>query len=111
MVVTPAEGPYAPADEVTLNWPAYAQCPSGFPVTNYRLEIVGGELIGEDDAVLGANATSVGVTLGEPGTFQASYVVRCSNINTPKSSTLSVTITDPDAEDGDGESGSGEGTT
>lgn len=110
MVVTPAEAPYAPSDEITLSWPAYAQCPSGFPVTNYRLEIVGGELVDEDDTVLGANATSVGVTLGEPGTFQASYVVSCSSINTPKSSTLSVTITDPDAEDEDGESGSAEGT-
>ena len=112
MVVTPAAGPYAPADEITLSWPAYAQCPSGFPVTNYILEIVGGTLIDEADATLGPNKNSVGVTLGDPGTLQASYVVSCSDINTPKSQTVSVTITDPDAgsdEDSDGGSEGGGG--
>ncbi len=112
MVVTPAAGPYAPADEITLSWPAYAQCPSGFPVTNYILEIVGGTLIDEADATLGPNKNSVGITLGDPGTFQASYVVSCSDINTPKSETVSVTITDPDAgseeeSDGGGDGGGG----
>ena len=112
MVVTPAVGPYSPADEITLSWPAYAQCPSGFPVTNYILEIVGGTLIDEADATLGPNKNSVGVTLGDPGTLQASYVVSCSDINTPKSQTVSVTITDPDAgsdEDSDGSSEGGGG--
>lgn len=103
IVANPADGPYLPGDEVTLSWPAYAQCPTGFPVTNYRLEIVGGELVGEDDTILGARATSVVATLGDPGTFQASYVVSCSDINTPKSGVLSITIDDPDAPDESGD--------
>lgn len=96
MAVTPAEGPYAPGDEITLSWPAYAQCPSGFPVTGYLLEIVGGTLNDEDDAALPAEATSVSVTLGAAGSFRASYVVSCTEINTPKAPDLSLTVVAPE---------------
>jgi len=99
MVIDPVEGPYAPGDEITLSWPAYAQCPTGFPVTNYRLEITRGSLVDEDDTVLGPDATSVEVTLGDAGNFSASYVVSCSDINTPKSSAATLTIADPDEGD------------
>ena len=97
MLANPAEGPYAPADVVTLSWPAYAQCPSGFPVTEYRLEVVGGSLDDLEGTVVGPEVTSVAVTLGDPGTLRASYVVSCTGINSPKSTALSLTITDPDA--------------
>jgi len=100
LAVTPAEGPYTPGDDITISWPAYAQCPSGFPVTNYLLEIVGGTLNDEDDAALPAGSTSASITLGAAGTFRASYVVTCTSINTPKSAVLSFDITEP--EDGTG---------
>ncbi len=99
IVANPAEGPYAPDDAVTLSWPSYSQCPSGFPVTEYRLEIVGGTLVDRDNPVVGPELTSVAVTLGDPGTLQASYVVSCSGINSPKSAALSLTIADPNAPD------------
>ena len=83
LAITPAEGPYAPGDDITISWPAYAQCPSGFPVTNYLLEIVGGTLNDEDDAALPAGSTSASITLGAAGEFRASYVVTCTSINTP----------------------------
>lgn len=106
MVVDPVEGPYEPGDQITLSWPAYAQCPTGFPVTSYRLEVTRGTLVDEEDSVLEPNVTSVGVTLGDPGNFSASYVVSCSDINTPKSSAVTLTISDPDAPD-EGSGGSG----
>jgi len=95
LAVTPSAGPYAPGDDITISWPSYAQCPSGFPVTNYLLEIVGGALNDEDDAALPAESTSASITLGAAGTFRASYVVTCTSINTPKSAELTITITDP----------------
>lgn len=95
LAVTPAEGPYAPADQITISWPAYAQCPSGFPVTNYLFEIVGGTLDDEDDAALPAESTSASITLGEAGEFRASYVVTCTSINTPKSAQLTLTVAEP----------------
>ncbi|MDR9396511.1 serine/threonine-protein kinase [Pontimonas sp.] len=106
MAIDPGEGPYAPGDEVTLSWPAYAQCPSGFPVTNYRLELSRGTLVDEDDAVLGADTTEVVVTLGDPGDFSASYVVSCSDINTPKSAATTLSIVDPNAPEEGSEEGS-----
>jgi serine/threonine-protein kinase len=100
LAVTPAEGPYAPGDDITISWPSYAQCPSGFPVTNYLLEIVGGTLNDEDDAALPAQSTSASITLGSAGTFRASYVVTCTSINTPKSAELTLTVANPaDEED------------
>lgn len=99
LAVTPATGPYAPGDDITISWPSYAQCPSGFPVTNYLLEIVGGTLNDEDDAALPAESTSASITLGAAGTFRASYVVTCTSINTPKSAELSLTIAEPDPEE------------
>ncbi len=95
LAITPAEGPYAPGDDITISWPAYAQCPSGFPVTNYLLEIVGGTLNDEDDAALPAGSTSASITLGAAGEFRASYVVTCTSINTPKSAVMTVAITEP----------------
>ena len=95
LAITPAEGPYAPGDEITISWPAYAQCPSGFPVTNYLLEIVGGTLNDEDDAALPAGSTSASITLGAAGEFRASYVVTCTSINTPKSAVMTVAIEEP----------------
>ena len=99
LAVNPATGPYAPGDDITISWPSYAQCPSGFPVTNYLLEIVGGTLNDEDDAALPAESTSASITLGAAGTFRASYVVTCTSINTPKSAELSLTVAEPDSED------------
>jgi len=95
LAITPAEGPYAPGDDITISWPAYAQCPSGFPVTNYLLEIVGGTLNDEDDAALPAGSTSASITLGAAGEFRASYVVTCTSINTPKSAVMTVAIEEP----------------
>ena len=95
LAITPAEGPYAPGDDITISWPAYAQCPSGFPVTNYLLEIVGGTLNDEDDAALPAGSTSASITLGAAGEFRASYVVTCTSINTPKSAVMTLAIEEP----------------
>ena len=93
---------YNPGDEVTISWPAYAQCPSGFPVSGYRLEILGGQLIDPTSPTLPANITSATVRLGDPGTLRASYVVTCQSLTSPKSPDLRVTIIAPST-DGNGE--------
>jgi serine/threonine protein kinase len=103
MVVSAAdENGYTPGDEVTISWPAYAQCPSGFPVSGYRLEISGGQLVQPTSASVGANTTSAVVRLGDPGTLRASYVVTCQSLTSPKSPELRVTIVAPAPPDGEG---------
>ena len=96
MVVSAADDTgYNPGDEVTISWPAYAQCPAGFPVSGYRLEIVGGDLIDPTSPTLPASVTSVTVQLGGVGTLRASYVVTCQTLTSPKSPDLRVAIVDP----------------
>lgn len=96
MVVSAADDTgYNPGDEVTISWPAYAQCPAGFPVSGYRLEIVGGQLIDPTSPTLPASITSVKVKLGGVGTLRASYVVTCQTLTSPKSPDLRVAIIDP----------------
>jgi serine/threonine protein kinase len=103
MVVSAADATgYNPGDEVTISWPAYAQCPSGFPVSGYRLEIVGGQLVDPASPSVSSTVTSAVVRLGGVGTLRASYVVTCQSLTSPKSPDLRVTIVAPPA-NGDGE--------
>ena len=99
MVVSAADADgYNPGDEVTISWPAYAQCPAGFPVAGYRLEIVGGQLIDPTSATVPASVTQAKVRLGDVGTLRASYVVACQSLTSPKSPELRVTIVAPPTE-------------
>ena len=86
---------YNPNDEVVLSWPAYSQCPSGFPVSSYRLEIVGGALIDPTSTTVGPGVTQATVRLGSAGTMRVSYVVTCQSLTSPKSPELTITIVNP----------------
>ena len=99
MVVTPAEGPWAPGDEVLLEWPGYAQCPAGFDLVSYTVQIVGGEILDNDGAtVLEPEQTAINVRLGEGENMTVSYLVKCGTLSSPLSTELSVGITSPDPE-------------
>ena len=107
MAISPAdETGYNPGDQVTINWPAYAQCPAGFPVSNYRLEIRGGTLVSPTSASVGANVTQATVQLGAAGTtFGATYVVTCQSLTSPKAAELTVSIVAPPEEGNGGGNG------
>ena len=99
MVVTPAEGPWAPGDEVLLEWPGYAQCPAGFDLVSYTIQIVGGEILDNDGAtVLEPEQTAINVRLGEGESMTASYLVKCGSLSSPLSTELSIGITVPEPE-------------
>jgi serine/threonine-protein kinase len=99
ITVIPASGPYAPGDEVLLEWPGYAQCPSGFPLASYTLQIVGGEILDGDGAtVLEPEQTAINVQLGEGETLSASYLVKCGDLSSPLANDTVITITTPQAE-------------
>jgi eukaryotic-like serine/threonine-protein kinase len=98
-VSAPDADGYNPGDQVTLSWPAYAQCPSGFPVSGYRLEIVGGTLINPATSTVGSNVTQVVVELGNPGSLRATYSVTCQSLTSPRAPGLTVTIVEPVTEE------------
>ena len=99
MVVTPAEGPWAPGDEVLLEWPGYAQCPAGFDLVSYTVQIVGGEILDNEGAtVLEPEQTAINVLLGEGESMTVSYLVKCGTLSSPLSTELSIGITSPEPE-------------
>lgn len=93
--VFPASGPYAPGSEVTMEWPDYAQCPSGFPLQSYTLQISGGTLLDAPGLVLQPEQSAVTVELADSGQFRASYLVNCGNLTSPVSNEVSLTIEAP----------------
>lgn len=96
LLVTPASGPYEPGATILLEWPGYAQCPSGFPLSSYTLQIVGGEILdGDGGTVLQPEQTAVNVLVGEGTSLKASYLVNCGTLTSPLSTELTLTITPP----------------
>jgi len=97
--VTPATGPWAPETEILLEWPGYAQCPSGFALSSYTLQIVGGEILdGEGATTLQPEQTAVNILLGSGEEFRASYIVNCQNLASPLSNELRIPLTIPEEE-------------
>jgi eukaryotic-like serine/threonine-protein kinase len=98
LVITPASGPYAPNSTVLLEWPSYAQCPSGFTLSGYTLQIVGGTILeGNGSNVFQPEQTATTVRLGEGASLRASYLVNCASLTSPLSSELLIAITAPES--------------
>lgn len=93
--VFPAAGPYAAGSEITMEWPDYSQCPSGFPLQSYTLSLSGGTLLDAPGLVLEPEQSAVTVELAESGQFRASYIVNCGNLTSPGSNEISFTIEAP----------------
>lgn len=98
--VTPATGPYEPNSTILLEWPSYAQCPSGFTLSGYTLQIVGGTILeGEGSNIFQPEQTATTVRLGEGTSLRASYLVNCASLPSPLSTELVLTITAPESDD------------
>ena len=98
-IVTPATGPWAPESEILLEWPGYAQCPSGFALASYTLQIVGGEILDSPSGeTLQPEQTAVTIQLGAGEEFRASYLVNCQNLASPLSTELRLPLTTPEPE-------------
>jgi serine/threonine protein kinase len=96
LLVTPAAGPYEPGATILLEWPGYAQCPSGFALSSYTLQIVGAQILdGNGGTVLEPEQTAVNVLVGEGTSLKASYLVNCGSLTSPLSTELTLTITPP----------------
>ena len=102
ILATPATGPFEPGDEILLEWPGSAQCPSGFPLASYNLQLVGGTIVGDDTSTtLQPEQTSLTVLLGQGSSFTASYLVKCGALSSPLSTDLVIPITPAEPDDPD----------
>lgn len=96
LTVTPASGPYEQNSTIFLEWPSYAQCPSGFALSSYTLQIVGGTILdGNGGNIFQPEQTSTRVQLGEGASLRASYLVSCTSLNSPLSTELVLSIAAP----------------
>jgi len=93
LAIDPGEGPYMGGSDVTLNWPAYNECPSGFTLSGYDFTIVGGSP--GSSLPVSADTTSLPVTLAESGQLRVTYVAICGSVRSERSNELAVPITAP----------------
>jgi hypothetical protein len=76
------------------------QCPAGFDLTSYNIQVVGGEIVDNDGAtVLEPEQTALTVILGDSGQMKASYLVKCGSLSSPLSNEVTVTIESPEPEE------------
>jgi serine/threonine-protein kinase len=96
LLVTPAADTVEAGAIILLEWPGYAQCPSGFALSSYTLQIVGGQIEdGGGATVFEPEQTAVYVRVGEGTSLNASYLVNCGNLSSPLSTELTLSITPP----------------
>ena len=89
---TTTVGPYTSGQVVTVQWPAYSGCPSGWSLQGYTFTLDNASLA-DGDGNVGASASSLDVELGDPGTARISYVARCAGGLTSSSSpALQITV-------------------
>jgi len=90
LAIDPGAGPYAGGSTVTLSWPAYTDCPAGFPLTAYNFTIVGGSP--GLSLPLPSSATELPVTLAASGQMRVTYVAVCSTLQSQRSNELAIPI-------------------
>jgi serine/threonine-protein kinase len=90
LAIDPGTGPYPGGSAVTLSWPAYADCPAGFPLTGYNFTIVGGSP--GLSLPLPSSATELPVTLTASGQMRVTYVAICSTLQSQRSNELAIPI-------------------
>ncbi len=90
LAIDPGTGPYPGSSDVVLSWPAYTECPAGFPLTGYNFTIVGGS---PGEALpLPASSTDLTVTLTASGQLRVTYVAICSTLQSQRSNELAIPI-------------------
>jgi serine/threonine-protein kinase len=90
LAIDPGSPPYPGSSEVVLSWPAYTECPAGFPLTGYDFTIVGGTQ--GKTLPLAAGESNLPVTLAASGQLRVTYVALCGSLRSERSSELAVPI-------------------
>jgi serine/threonine-protein kinase len=90
LAIDPGSGPYPGETDVILNWPAYSECPAGFPLSGYNFTIVGGAPAQANP--LPASANQLTVTLAASGQMRVTYVALCGSLQSQRSNELAITI-------------------
>jgi serine/threonine-protein kinase len=89
--LTVSTGPYTGDSTITVTWPSYAQCPTGFELKNYVITATGGTV--SDGGVFEPAATSASIVIDiNTSEVRVSYVVKCGSLSSNPSEDLVVPI-------------------
>ncbi len=88
--VTVSAGPYVSGEVMTVTWPVYNGCPSGHPLSGFNFQVTNGTSSVAN--VVPPGATTLDVTLGDPGATTIAYTALCTDFESPVSDLVSVTV-------------------
>jgi len=89
--LTVSAGPYTAGSTITISWPAYSKCPSGFALENYQFTVSGGTLSAGAALAPGTSSTTV-VIASDTAEVRVSYVVNCGSLSSNPSDDLVVPV-------------------
>ncbi len=88
-------GPHLTGDTVTITFPSYGGCPASHPLTGYQFSL-GNATFTSGGNPVSSGATSLSITLGDPGEATVSYTALCSDgITSSPSDQLTITVSGP----------------
>ena len=89
--LTVSAGPYTPGSTITVSWPTYTQCPTGFALKNYALTVTGGTV--SNGGSFGATVTSASIVIdNDTNEVRVSYLVKCGSLSSNPSEDLVVPV-------------------
>ncbi len=88
--VTAPAGPWLSGQSLSVTWPTYSGCPAGHPHNGFNFQIVNGTAATGNP--VSASATSLSITLGDPGTTTIAYTALCTDFESVVSDQTSITV-------------------
>ncbi len=88
--LTITDGPYVAGDVVTVTWPVYNGCPSGFTHNGFNFQIGNGTA--STPNVVPSSSTSLDIELTAAGETTISYTAVCTSFESPISDTVTITV-------------------
>lgn len=89
--LTVSSGPYAAGGTITIAWPKYAECPTGFPLDSYEFTVNGGTF--PNVSTFGAKTTSADIVIDDnTSEVRVSYLVRCGDLASNPSEDLVIAV-------------------
>ena len=89
--LTVSTGPYTAGSTITVTWPTYGQCPTGFALKNYVLTVNGGTMSG--NGTFGPAVTTANIVIdSDTNEVRVSYLVKCGSLSSNPSEDLVVPV-------------------
>jgi serine/threonine-protein kinase len=89
--LTVSTGPYTAGSTITVSWPTYGQCPTGFALKSYIFTVNGGSI--GSGGTFGPAVTSADIVIdNNTSEVRVSYLVKCGSLSSNPSEDLVVPV-------------------